>query len=248
LKWDLKGAIIKHFFKSDSDAYVVQTDDVNNRVRRWLNTDQVYTVSNTFGSQYLNPAKVDNKLSARKQNEFRFLSLSSWYPHKNLSIIPDVIDSLPKNVLEKVRFVLTLPSEIFHDNIPAEYHSYIYNVGPVKPDECPNLYKECDALFLPTLLECFSASYAESMVMEKPIITSNLGFAQTVCGDAALYADPVNPNDYANKITELIGNKELQNSLIQKGKNNLNQFSSAAERAEKYLTICKKVIDAEKNK
>lgn len=247
LKWDLKGALIKHFFKRDSDAYVVQTDDVNDRVREWLKTDRVYTVSNTYGSQYFNPRKVEDKLQVRKQNEFRLISLSSWYPHKNLGIIPAVIDNLPGHLKENIRFVLTLPAEDFFDNFSSEYHKYIYNVGPVKPDECPSLYNECDAMFLPTLLECFSASYAEAMVMRKPIVTSDLGFARTVCKDAALYAEPINPADYAQKITQLYNSEELRNTLIQKGKNNLSQFSTAEARAEEYLSICKLLADAGKN-
>ena len=55
-------------------------------------------------------------------------------------------------------------------------------------------------MFLPTFLECFSASYAEAMLMKKPIITSNLGFAQNVCKDAAVYFDPCNPEDIIDKI------------------------------------------------
>jgi glycosyltransferase involved in cell wall biosynthesis len=247
LKWDLKGILIKHFFIRDSDAYVVQTDDVNYRVREWLKTDCVYTVSNTYGSQFMNPSKAENKLPPRSQNEFRLLSLTSWYLHKNLTIIPDIIDLLPKELREHIQFVLTLPPDTFKDKFSSEYHRYISNVGPVKPEECPALYKECDALFLPTLLECFSASYAEAMVMRKPIVTSDLGFARTVCGDAALYADPVNPSDYARKITKLVRSEELQNSLIHKGEKNLKQFSSASERAKKYISLCKKMANAEKN-
>jgi glycosyltransferase involved in cell wall biosynthesis len=247
IKWDMKGSLIRYFFKRDSDAYVVQTDDVKQRVKKWLNTDRVYTVSNTFGSQYLNLQKAENKLPNYEENEFRFLTLSSWYPHKNIGIIPQVIDQLPDRLKNYIKFVLTIPDDIYQQHFSPQYRTNVINIGPVKPDEGPALYKECDALFLPTLLECFSASYAEAMVMEKPIITSDLGFAKTVCRDAALYADPVNPKDYARLITELIDNGELQKSLIEKGKKNLHHFATAEERAIQYLNICKKLADAGKN-
>ena len=55
----------------------------------------------------------------------------------------------------------------------------IINVGPIKSAECPSLYSECDIMFFSTLLECFSASYAEAMIMKKPIITTDMGFAHT---------------------------------------------------------------------
>jgi len=241
IKWDAKGVVLKMFFKRDSDAYVVQTDDVKNRVKKWLGTGNVYTVSNTFGSHYLNPKQVQNKLPDRGDDEFRLVTLSSWYPHKNLRIIPDVIDHLEGTVNKRVRFVLTLPEEIYQTEFSPQYRDRILNVGPVKPDEGPALYRECDALLLPTLLECFSASYAEAMAMEKPIITSDLGFARSICKDAAIYAKPVDSSDYARKITELIKDFELQRKLIKHGKKRLAEFSTPVERAEQYLNICMKL-------
>lgn len=247
LKWDLKGAVIKYFFKKDADAYVVQTDDVNARLKVLLKSENVYTVSNTYSRHYINPGPTPNRLPERKADEFRLLTLSAWYPHKNLNIIPSVIDALTENMKENVRFVLTLPDDVFRKEFPGRYQNNIMNVGPVKPEHGPALYRECDALFLPTLLECFSASYAEAMVMELPIITSDLGFARSVCKDAALYADPLNPDDYAKKINELINNFDLRKNLIENGLKNLKQFSTAAERANKYITICRKLADANKN-
>ena len=52
IKWSLKGVIIKHYIKRDADAYVVQTEDVNQRLRNWIGKEQIFTVSNTHGSQY----------------------------------------------------------------------------------------------------------------------------------------------------------------------------------------------------
>ena len=67
-------------------------------------------------------------------------------------------------------------------------------------ENCPKLYNQADAMFLPTLLETFSASYPEAMKMERPILTSDLDFAKDICGDAALYFNPLDSYDIANKI------------------------------------------------
>ncbi|MFK2341775.1 glycosyltransferase [Bacteroides fragilis] len=75
----------------------------------------------------------------------------------------------------------------------------IVNLGIIDVSKCPQLYNECDALFLPTLLECFSANYVEAMKMRKPIVTSNLPFATNVCKNAALYFDPMNAHDIVEK-------------------------------------------------
>jgi len=118
----------------------------------------------------------------------------------------------------------------------------VMNTGPVQPDECPSLYRECDAMFLPTLLECFSASYPEAMAMEKPILTTDMGFARSICGNAALYFKPADPEDAVKKIHTLINDKQLRNSLVEQGKKQLQTFDTPTERAEKYLSICEGLI------
>jgi len=243
IKWALKGAVIKYFFKREADAYVVQTKDVNQRLSRILKSDNVFTVSNTCSHYYENPERFINKLPERRVEEYRFLILSAWHTHKNLRIIPEVVAALPERIKEKVRFILTLPDNEFEKYFPPEKRQNLINIGPVNPEEGPSLYNECDALFLPTLLECFSASYAEAMRMGKPIITSDLGFAHTVCGDAALYADPMDPKQLAGRIVQLTTQPALSDKLIGMGRLQQNQFLSARKRAEKYLDICKDLVD-----
>lgn len=247
IRWNLKGLVIKYFFKKEADAYVVQTDDINNRLQKLLDTQKVYTVSNTFSDYYEIPRYFANKLPKTQSNKFRFLTLSAWYSHKNLDIIPSVVKELPESIKESVQFVLTLPEKEFQNYFPAETQSNIINVGPVKPEEGPSLYNECDALFLPTLLECFSATYAEAMKMGKPIVTSDLGFAHTICGDAALYADPVNPNEWAARIIQLLNDSSLIKKLIQNGREEQKKFLSAKKRAERYLDICQELVKADQN-
>lgn len=244
IRWYLKGIAIKYFFKRDSDAYVVQTDDINNRLQKLLDTQNVFTVSNTFSNHYKNPQNFANKLSEKQSNEFRFLTLSAWYTHKNLSIIPKVVEALPESLKNRVRFVLTLPEAEFKRYFSSKSRSNIINVGPVKPEEGPSLYNECDAVFLPTLLECFSANYAEAMKMGKPIVTSDLGFAHTVCGNAALYIDPMDPVQIVKKITKLVNCPELREKLIAEGVLQQTKFPTAEERADEYLKICRKLAEA----
>ena len=84
----------RYVFKRDADALVVQTNDVNDRLKKFLNRTEVYTVYNTINTHYLKYTKVPDKLPVKKPNEFRLLTLSAWYPHKNLSIIPNVSKAL----------------------------------------------------------------------------------------------------------------------------------------------------------
>ncbi len=42
-------------------------------------------------------------------------------------------------------------------------------------------------VFIPTLLEVFSATYLEAMLMKKPIIASDLEFSRDICGESAYF-------------------------------------------------------------
>lgn len=239
-----KKMIVKYFTQHDADNYVVQTEDVNKRLKKWFPRKSVYTVTNTFSSSYLNTVTNagKNKLPPKEENEWRFLMISAFYVHKNFEIINQICELIPVGFPYKIKFVLTLPQDKYNELFTEKAKKFIANIGVVKPDECPQVYTECDFLFLPTLLECFSASYAEAMVMQKPVLTSDLAFAHTICNDAAVYFNPLNAKEIFSKMTLLIETPELQKELIEKGIKNLSQFNSAEQRAEKFIQICGEIV------
>lgn len=225
-----------YYFKRDSDHIVVQTEDVNQRVRKALRTDKVLTVTNTANSFYQTKPVFSPKLPKADPNVFRFVTISSYYGHKNLELIPEVIKELKKRNISNVEFVLTLKPEDFQRHIGSNKN--IINIGPIKPEECPSLYSECNGMFLPTLAECFSASYPEAMAMEKPIVTTDMGFARSICKSAALFFKPMDAVSATDKIIELISDPLIGEKLIEEGKKRLVEFDSPESRAEKYLRLC----------
>jgi glycosyltransferase involved in cell wall biosynthesis len=245
-KIKLNSIIFKLLFNKNSDYFVSETEDVTNRLRKFLNNKKntYYTVTNTCNKYFIdNRIDKNNKLLPEKgENEFRFITLSTFATHKNLQILNFVIPALLKRMpTVDWRFVLTVDKEIFEKKINKAVRPYIYNLGRIKVDQCPQAYHECDVMFLPTLLECFSASYAEAMYMKKPIITSNLTFATTICENAALYFNPVDPDSIVDTIIKLVSSKVLQEKLIQNGGLQLLKFDSASTRAQKYLEICQQI-------
>lgn len=243
-KWKIKETFIKYFVRRDADAYVVQTEDVSLRLKDWLLTGKpIKIVSNTFGNQFNKKAFKFNKiLPELEKNEFRFLILSAYYGHKNFQILNEIMPLIQHKKGFNIKFVTTLPDSIFAEIFTESARKNIINVGPVKPDDCPQLYLESHAVFAPTLLECFSATYAEAMQMEVPIITTDLGFARTICGEAALYYDSINPQDAYSKIMELVKNPSLYKELVKNAESEIGKFNSASERAAKYLEICRQML------
>jgi glycosyltransferase involved in cell wall biosynthesis len=246
LRWRAKSKLIHHYTRGFADAWVVQTDDVNERLRRWIPSENVHTVANTISRAYafaLQEAVPESPASIGDRNEFRLLVLSSYYPHKNLEILNDVISQLRIRDIHDIRFTMTLPGTDYERAIAQENRAWVENLGPQQPEECPKLYLDADAVFLPTLLECFSANYVEAMAMRRPIVTTNLGFARTVCGHAASYFEPLDSVDALEKILELRRDGSLRQRLIDAGRQELNRFGTAAERAATYLDICQQLVD-----
>jgi glycosyltransferase involved in cell wall biosynthesis len=235
LKIGARKQVHKRLFLRHADALVVQTDDVNQRVRKWLGINEVFTVTNTHRSFYLDPPPAQKRLPAKQPSVFRVLTVTSYYPHKNLEIIPKVIPLLSKQMSSPVEFVLTLSPDEFRAKISPDIPANLHLVGSVPPPGCPALYKECDAMFLPTLAECFSASYAEAMEMEKPIVTSDLGFARSICGPAAAYFAPADPRDAARAIVEVATSAAIQDRLRVTGRLRLQSFDTPVSRSEKKL-------------
>ncbi|MDX4036791.1 glycosyltransferase [Aliarcobacter skirrowii] len=245
LKMRLWVKYVSYFSKKNTSNYIIETQDGKEKLSNVLdiNKKNIFVVGNTYSSLFNNPVYLekDNKdfliLPKKENNEFRLLLISHNYPHKNLKIIRDVVPLLSQY---NVKFILTISQDDFKTLF--ENTNQIINIGPVKQSSCPSLYSQCDAMFLPTLLEVFSASYPEAMKMEKPILTSNFSFAKDVCGEAALYFNPLDATDIANKIINLIEDSDLQKELVKKGNDRLQTFETARSRAEKYLNICEEIL------
>tara|TARA_R110002050_G_scaffold270114_2_gene413066 strand:+ start:17406 stop:18527 length:1122 start_codon:yes stop_codon:yes gene_type:complete len=243
LKFAFKKKLHYYFFKRDASAFVSQTDDVNQRVRKELGLDKVYTVTNTASAYYNQPESFPNKLKPKTDSLYRFVTISAFYQHKNLELIGDVAKVLEQRGRKNFEFVLTIKPEELKRVFKGQAH--ITTVGSVPPKECPSLYRECDAMFLPTLAECFSASYPEAMIMDKPIITTDLGFARSICGEAALYFKAKDAEAAADQIERLLDDKQLEANLIKQGHQELKKFDSPQERARKYIDLCILVMKAQ---
>jgi glycosyltransferase involved in cell wall biosynthesis len=169
------------------------------------------------------------------------ISISGLSAHKNLQIIKQVIPILVKKYKLDARFILTIPDSLYQAGFQG-MDDHILNVGPVSIESCPSLYEQADFVFLPTLLECFSALYLEGMYLEKPVLTSDLSFSHAICQDAALYFDPLSAEDIAEKIFTISTDDPLRKRIIEAGKKHIHDFPASEGRTEKYLDIIRQII------
>jgi glycosyltransferase involved in cell wall biosynthesis len=73
-------------------------------------------------------------------------------------------------------------------------------VGPVPDAHLPALYAGASAFVLPSLYEGFGLPCIEAMACGVPVVAARAGALPETCGDAALYADPRDPDAIADAI------------------------------------------------
>lgn len=229
--------IMHMFFFNMSDALVTENKDVSDKLQYRFPKKPIFTVTNYYNQIFENIEEWDRIKPLESYNGITLLTISSNYPHKNLNIIPKVIEYLKNTYPELLfRFIMTI-NEKDLGYLDEDVKRHIVFLGKVNINVCPHLYKQSDIMFLPTLLECFSASYAESMYMKVPIMTSDLNFARGLCGDSAIYFDPMSPQDIGDKIYNIANNSKLKERLTTKGSEQLKTFDNYKDRTRKYLNI-----------
>jgi glycosyltransferase involved in cell wall biosynthesis len=87
------------------------------------------------------------------------------------------------------------------------------------------LYTQASAYVFPSLMEGFGLPGLEAMGYGAPVVSSNATCLPEVYGDAALYFDPKSVDDMADKISQVLEDSKLRESLIQKGYEQLKKYS-----------------------
>jgi len=94
------------------------------------------------------------------------------------------------------------------------------------PDQLlAKLYSQASIFVYPSLYEGFGLPPLEAMSYECPVICSNTSSMPEVCGDAALFFDPLSSRSISQAINNVLSSKDLQMTLRALGKKRLELFS-----------------------
>jgi glycosyltransferase involved in cell wall biosynthesis len=92
-------------------------------------------------------------------------------------------------------------------------------------------------------MEGFGLPGLEAMGYGAPVVSSNATCLPEVYGDAALYFDPKAIDDMANKISQVLEDSKLRESLIKKGYEQLKKYSWK-KMAQETHAIYEKVLNS----
>lgn len=103
------------------------------------------------------------------------------------------------------------------------------------------LYTKATAYVTPSLFEGFGLGALEAMGFGLPVLSSTATCLPEVYADGALYFDPLNVNDMAEKIDMVLSDEKLRQDLIQRGLARHKGFSWQ-KMAKETLAVYEKVL------
>lgn len=163
------------------------------------------------------------------KNGHYLLYTGVWREHKNLKRLLSAFLSLAKDTLD-IDLVITgrhdpLYGEILSMPAAAGLADRVHFVGHVSESELIALYRNARAFVFPSLYEGFGLPPLEAMSCGTPVVCSDSSSLPEVCGDAALYFDPLSQQDIRDKLSMIIRDDVLYAELRRKGLENVERFS-----------------------
>lgn len=101
----------------------------------------------------------------------------------------------------------------------------IVRVGNLEKDELAAFYNLASAYVQPSFYEGFGLPVLEAFACGVPVVCSNGGSLPEVGGDAALFFNPQNLNQFINLLREVLQNMSLREKLIKLGLKQAEKFS-----------------------
>jgi glycosyltransferase involved in cell wall biosynthesis len=169
-------------------------------------------VSNTIPSSV---SLVTETPDLARAPEIRVLCLASYYPHKNLESIPKVARLLKQRTGRRLVFQLTLDPEVYRRHIlplveRLEVADSVVNLGPIPVEDLQSTYTNAHIVYQSSLLETFSAVYAEGLATRRYLLLHDQAAARAVCGDAGIYVDSQNPSSVCQAALQVLAGRHCK--------------------------------------
>lgn len=145
------------------------------------------------------------------------LYLGNLKPHKNLpralAAFGKIADQVPHD------FVLAGPgdAEALRRELPPRVALRVHFLGVIPDDELKAYVAHAAGLVLVSLYEGFGLPPVEAMALGVPSLVSRAASLPEVCGDAALYCDPLSVADIARGLATLLGDETERARLAERG-------------------------------
>jgi glycosyltransferase involved in cell wall biosynthesis len=94
-----------------------------------------------------------------------------------------------------------------------EIRNRVRFTGPLSPEDALDLYEHCDIFVFPSFCESFGHPLAEAMARGLPIVAAGTPVNREMCQEAAVYFDPLDPNDLARQVRQVASDEGLRANM-----------------------------------
>lgn len=169
----------------------------------------------------------------KKYNLDKFiLYVSNIYKYKNFFELIHAFSLIKNQINPNLKLALVGNSfdEQYTESLKAlikekKMEDRVVFFGHVPNEELPYFYMLCQLFVYPSTCENCPNILIESMACGAPVLSSNIEPMPEICQDAAIYFDPFNPQDIAEKIKAVLSNDGLLEKLKENSIRRANCFS-----------------------
>lgn len=165
-------------------------------------------------------------------------------PHKNLNRLIEAFTEVIKSHPDLKLVLAGQPDKNFEllESYVQEQNltNQVLFLGWVSDGQLRWLYENTAAYVFPSLSEGFGLPGLEAMIHGAPVVSSNETCLPEIYGDAAHYFNPLDVDDMAAKISEVLDNFQLSTNLIARGKAQAAKYlwqTTAKQTLEVYESI-----------
>jgi len=170
------------------------------------------------------------------------LYIGAIQPRKNLPVLIKAFEKLKKSEFPELKLVLAgeaawLAQETQNLASESPYNKAIIMPGKLKFDDLGPLMAGAGVFVLPSLYEGFGIPILEAMAAKVPVISAENSSLKEVGGEACQYFKDNDADDLSQKIKQILEDSVLREDLIQKGSEQIKNFSweKCARETLKYL-------------
>src|SRR3989344_1426451 len=184
-----------------------------------------------FGQLKNSKLKTQNLLKKLKINTPYIIYGGNAYPHKNLERLLDAFKILINHHSTRVtNLVIVCPRDVFSERLNAEIakrdlESQVALCGYLESKDLKLLFDYAKAYVFPSLSEGFGIPGLNAMAANIPVVCSDIPTLQEIYQDAALYFDPGNSGDIADKIKKILEDQKTRAILVKKGMGQVGKYS-----------------------
>lgn len=171
--------------------------------------------------------KVDNQSiltikSKYSLNKPYIICVSSFSERKNQKRLVEAFQQLG---LKDYELVLVGGKSKYADEITQKFPKNTKILYGVPSADLPALYQGASLCVYPSFFEGFGIPIIEALHSGIPVVAATGSCLEEAGGEGALYANPLDVNDLADKVRQVLTNDSLRNDLILRGKEHVKQFS-----------------------